>query len=168
MPGIFYFGISVDFRTFSITDAGTNASLRYVSGKFMDIKDFNELNALNKLFSKIKFQDDLDFFEFKEFVASPFIADIFKRVNDEFWEEAIKRGHIKSGQKPVFEYEGHEGKTVRKRIDELTKGDCETLLGLGDKQIDEYLKVLIAPLQTTEKEFDLLRQYAFRKIKTSH
>lgn len=31
MPGISYFGISVDFRTFSITDTGTNASLRYVS-----------------------------------------------------------------------------------------------------------------------------------------
>lgn len=33
----------------------------------MEIKDYNELNALNKLRGKVKFQDDLDFYKFKEY-----------------------------------------------------------------------------------------------------
>ena len=56
----------------------------------MEIKDYNELLALNKLLGRIKFQSDFDFKTFDEFAASPFISNMFKRVQEELREEAIK------------------------------------------------------------------------------
>lgn len=130
----------------------------------MEIKDFGELNALNKLFGKIKFNEDLDFDEFKEFVGSPLIANIFKRVHQEFWEESIKRGYIKSEQKASFNYDSYVGKTLRKRIDDLT---IDGLKDLFDKNnLDQYLEILITPLDCTKEEFQLLKQYALEKIKS--
>lgn len=129
----------------------------------MEVKDYNELLALNKLLGRIKFQSDIDFNTFDEFAASPFIANIFNRVQEELREEAIKRGHVETGQKPAFEFDSPSGKTICKRIDGLTEEECETLRNSNNTAIDHYLRILISPLEPTEKEFDRLRQYAYMK-----
>lgn len=94
----------------------------------MEITDYKELNALNKLLGKIKYQDDLDFFEFKEFAASPIISEIFRRLHDEYRQESIKLGYITENQKPEFVFESRTGKTLRKRIDELSEHEKHTLI----------------------------------------
>ena len=131
----------------------------------MEIKDFSELNALNKLLGKIKFQEDLDFFEFKEFVNSPIIAELYKRVNEEFRQEAYKRGLIQSLDIPKFIYNSKVGKVITMRIDELTNSDIITLKGMNQDERTEYLQMLISPLQALPEEFDQLRKYLENRIK---
>jgi hypothetical protein len=129
----------------------------------MEITEFGELNALNKLLGKIKFQQDLDFSEFKEFVGSPFIANIFKRVNEEYYAEVIKLGHIRNNVDLAFKFDSPTGKILSMRIDELTDLDKETLVKNGS--IDTYLEILISPLDASDAEFGLLRDYFTTKLK---
>ncbi|RDC66440.1 hypothetical protein [Adhaeribacter pallidiroseus] len=129
----------------------------------MEIKDYAELNALNKLLGMIKFQENLSFYEFREFAGSSIIAEIFKRVHDEFWKESIKRGYIKEEQEIVFKFDSPVGKVIKKRVDELTKHELETLIAYND--IDSYLKILIVPYQTSKADFQLLKNYMEEKVK---
>ncbi|MEQ9090124.1 MAG: hypothetical protein RIE52_03495 [Balneola sp.] len=131
----------------------------------MEIKDYKELNALNKLLGKVKFQDDLDFYEFKEFVGSPIIAEIFKRLHEEYWTESVKLGYVSNDQKIKFQFNSLTGKTLRLRIDELTKHDQEILL--KHNNVEFYVKTLISPLEVEEVELNKMINYAKSKIKTS-
>jgi len=128
----------------------------------MEIKDYNELNALNKLLGKIKFQRNLDFDEFNEFVGSPIITQIFKRLNDEYWQESINQGFVNKYQKPKFEFESQIGKTLRLRIDNLTKQEKEALTNF--KNVEFYIKTLISPLKVDDIEFNKMLKYAEEKI----
>lgn len=129
----------------------------------MEIKDYKELNALNKLLGKVKFQDDLDFFEFKEFASSPIIAEIFKRLHEEYWNETVKLGFVKDNQKLKFEFDSQTGNTLRMRIDELTEHEKETLLRYDN--LEFYIKTLISPLEAEECELNKMLKYAEEKIK---
>tara|TARA_B100000949_G_C14281283_1_gene451959 strand:+ start:1665 stop:2063 length:399 start_codon:yes stop_codon:yes gene_type:complete len=128
----------------------------------MEIKDYKELNALNRLLGKVKFQSDLDFYEFKEFVGSPIIAEIFRRLQDEYWNESVKLGYVEKEQKPKFEFDGLIGKTLRMRIDELTEQDRETLL--DHNSLESYVNNLISPLEAEESEVKKMIFYAKRRI----
>jgi len=128
----------------------------------MEIKDYNELNALNKLLGKIKFQRNLDFDEFNEFVGSPIITQIFKRLNDEYWQESINQGFVNEHQKPEFEFESQIGKTLRLRIDNLTKQEKEALTNF--KNVEFYIKTLISPLKVDDIEFNKMLKYTEEKI----
>jgi hypothetical protein len=128
----------------------------------MEIKNYNELNALNKLLGKIKFQRNLDFDEFNEFVGSPIITQIFKRLNVEYWQESINQGFVNEDQKPEFEFESQIGKTLRLRIDNLTKQEKEALTNF--KNVEFYIKTLISPLKVDDLEFNKMLKYAEEKI----
>ncbi|GGG02170.1 hypothetical protein [Pontibacter amylolyticus] len=129
----------------------------------MKIEDYGELNALHRLLGKIKFQEDLDFYEFREFVGSPFIAEIYKKVHKEFWEESINKGYIKAGQEPEFKFKSAAGLSLRKRIDDLSEKEIETLV--KNQDVDQYLEILIAPLKSSEDEFKMLKDYFNEKVK---
>ncbi len=128
----------------------------------MEIKDYKELNALNKLLGKVKFQDDLDFYEFKEFVGSPVIAKIFERLYEEYWNESVKLGFVKDDQKSKFEFDSLTGKTLRMRIDELNEHEKETLV--KSDNVDTYVKTLISPLEVEEDQLNKMLKYAAEKI----
>lgn len=123
----------------------------------MEIKDEYELNALNKLLSKIKFNDDLDFNEFKEFVGSPIIANIFQRISDELIPIYKQKGWIKDANFNKFHFDDRVGFVIKKRIDELTGQEKNTLL--KNNSVDEYLYTLIKPLEVSQAEFDKLKIY---------
>ena len=123
----------------------------------MEIKDEYELNALNKLLSKIKFNDDLDFYEFKEFVGSPIIANIFQRLTDELIPIYKQNGWIKDTNFNKFLFDDRVGFVIKKRIDELTEQDKNNLL--KNNSVDEYLYTLIKPLEVSQVEFDKLKIY---------
>jgi len=129
----------------------------------MEIKDYNELNALNKLLGLIKFQDELDFHDFKEFVGSPIIADIFKRLNEEYWSESVKLGFVTNEQKSIFEFDSPTGKTLRMRIEQMTKQEKESLVKY--ENIENYVKTLISPLDVDENELNKMLKYAEEEIK---
>ena len=129
----------------------------------MEIKDYKELNALNKLLGKVKFQGDLDFYEFKEFVGSPIIAEIFKRLHEEYWNESVKLGFVKDDQKSKFEFDSLTGKALKMRIDELTDHEKETLVKFDN--VNSYVKTLISPLDVEEDELNKMLEYAAEKIK---
>ena len=131
----------------------------------MEIKDYKELNALNKLLGKVKFQHDLDFYEFKEFVRSPIIAEIFRRLHEEYWNESVKLGFVKDDQKSKFEFDSLTGKTLRMRISELTNQEKETLVKFGE--VDSFVKTLISPLDVEEGELRKMLKYATEKIKST-
>lgn len=132
----------------------------------MEINDFSELNALNKLLGKIKFQEDLDFFEFKEFVGSPLIASIHKRVHREFLEKAKKQGHLKKVNENDlnFNFESTEGKCIKRRINEWTEKERVTLSGLKEEDIERLLLTLITPFNCEKIEFEKLKKFAFEII----
>lgn len=134
----------------------------------MEIDNFEELNALNKLLGKIRFQEDLDFFEFKEFVNSSLIVNIHKRVNEEFRREAKKLGYIKSDEAPRFIFDSYTGKAISRRIDEYSHSDKRVLSRLSNDEFDDYLRSLICPLVCDSDEFDKLKRYAFEKIKQTN
>lgn len=131
----------------------------------MEINDFGELNALNKLFGRVKFNDDIDFYEFKEFVASPLIASIYKRVHEQFISELQKQGRLSKDFRADFQYDSTAGRTLRKRIDELTEHERDSLKQNGS--IDSYLEVLIAPLSFEDTDFQLLKEYYLNREKSS-
>jgi hypothetical protein len=128
----------------------------------MEINDFNELNALNKLLGKIKFQEDLDFIEFKEFVGSPLIANIYKRVHDEFWVEAKKRGLLSKESVDNFNFrlESQVGHTIKRRICEWTENEREAISALTVEEIEKLLWTLITPYHCETTEFEELKKYA--------
>ena len=128
----------------------------------MEIKEYEELNALNKLLGKVKFQDDLDFNEFKEFVGSPIIASIFKRINEEYLEESVKRGYIDVSYAPKFEFESYAGRALMKRIDELSPNEKQTLM--ENNTIEDYLRIMLIPLSCDNGNFQQLLNYAKLKI----
>jgi hypothetical protein len=132
----------------------------------MEINDFYELHALYKLLGKVKFQEDLDFFEFKEFVGSPLIANIYKRVHDEFWEEARKRGDFPNVSLDSFSFklESKVGRTIKRRIDEWTESDRRTLSTLKAEEIENLLWTLITPYNCEKIEYEKLKEYAFEVL----
>ncbi|EMS34785.1 hypothetical protein C943_03472 [Mariniradius saccharolyticus AK6] len=133
----------------------------------MEINDYKEINALNKLLGKVKFQSDLDFYEFREFAASPIIAEIYKRLNEEFWNESVKLGYLRLEQRQnyKFEFDSAIGRTLRMRVDELTTQEKETLIKYDN--IEFYVRTLISPLEVEEIELAKLVNYANERIKTS-
>ena len=131
----------------------------------MEITDFSELNVLNKLLGKIKYQADLDFYEFREFAGSPLISEIFRRLNEEYRKEAIRLGYSMENQKPQFIFDSRTGKTLKLRIDELTDQEKNTLIKSGG--ISKYVKTLISPLEFEEEEFNKLLKYAEEQINSS-
>lgn len=132
----------------------------------MEITDLGELNALNRLLGTIKFREDLDFEEFREFVGSPLIAEIHKRVSKEFFEKAIEAGHFDSSileKIREIDQKGHSIKSLKRRIDELSDDQKRSLVEHGS--ITTYLETLIAPHQPSGPGFEELREYAYSRIK---
>ena len=131
----------------------------------MKIEDYNELNALHKLLWKIKFQEDFDFYDFREFAGSPLIAEIYKRVHKQLWEEWIRKGYVKEGQEPEFKFDSPPGLTLKKRINELSENEMRTLV--ENQTVDHYLEILIAPFKSSPEEFQLLKEYFLERMKNA-
>ncbi|MEQ8533447.1 MAG: hypothetical protein RIB86_16445 [Imperialibacter sp.] len=123
----------------------------------MEIKEFAELNALNKLLSKVKFHKDLDFDEFKDFVSSPIISGIYERLAKEYFSECKRLGYVKGDYKAEFNFNGRDGETLRKRIDNLTNEERTTLE--ENNAVEFYLRTLVSPLACNEQNFAQLREY---------
>jgi hypothetical protein len=131
----------------------------------MKIEDYSELNALNKLLGRIKFHDDFDFNEMREFVGSPIIAEIFKRLHDEYLAESKKRGYIDDGHVSKFNIDGIEGRTLKKRLDELSKKEIQTMI--DNNTLKEYIKILMIPLEYDEKDYQQLLDICYGKLTSS-
>ena len=129
----------------------------------MEIKDYKELNALNKLLGTVKFQSDLDFCEFKEFVHSPIISEIFKRIQEEYFSESKKLGFVNEIHKSKFLFDSSVGKTLKLRVDELTENEVLTLI--QNESLEFYIRTLISPLDFEDEEFVKLIEYAQERLK---
>ncbi|WP_456459924.1 hypothetical protein [Reichenbachiella sp.] len=127
----------------------------------MEINEFGELNALNKLLSKVKFHEDLDFQEFKQFVESPIIASIYERIFDQYISECKKKGHLPPDYQAQFKFDSRDGRVLKRRIDELSESERTTLV--ENNSIEIYLKTLISPLTYEKNEFRLLKDYFLSK-----
>ena len=79
----------------------------------MEIKDYKDLNALNKLLFKIKFSDNLYFKEFQLFAGSTIIADIMTRLNKEYQEQNIKLGFLKESEGALVAEIDREHKKIK-------------------------------------------------------
>jgi len=123
----------------------------------MEIKEFAELNALNKLLSKVKFHKNLDFDEFKDFVGSPIISGIYERLAKEYLSECIKLGYVNEGYQAEFSFNSKDGEALRKRIDNLTKEERTTLE--ENNAVEFYLRTLVSPLVCNEQNFTQLKEY---------
>ncbi|TNE81327.1 MAG: hypothetical protein EP332_04190 [Bacteroidetes bacterium] len=128
----------------------------------MEITDYNELNALNSLLGKIKFDKDLDFESFQLFVGSPFIANIYQRVNKDFREESSRRGYSIHPGSGVFEFHSETGETLKQRIFRLTDSEKEALV--QQDALEDYLKTLLTPLTYEEKEYEQLLKFAKQEV----
>jgi len=133
----------------------------------MEINDFGELNALYKLLGKIKFQEDIDFSEFKEFACSPLIANLHKRLHNEFIEESIKKGFLPKSieNNYILKLDSFAGKTIKRRISELNEKETETLKGLSENEQNNFLKILIEPYDCLDNEFNELKTLLQEKIR---
>lgn len=131
----------------------------------MEINDFGELNALNKLLSKVKFENDLDFYEFREFAGSSIIANIFERLSEQYISECKARGYVNKDYEPKFIFNSQIGTTLKMRLDELSSEERKTI----DKNngVDDYLRTLLVPFQYDSSEFELLRNYYKKGNKSS-
>lgn len=123
----------------------------------MEINDFGELNALNKLLGKVKFEHNIDFNEFREFAGSPIIASILERLNEQYISECKVRGHVAEDFSSKFIFDSRTGTTIKMRIDELTSNERETLE--QNNSVDSYLQTLLVPLSCDPNEFEQLRKY---------
>ncbi len=131
----------------------------------MKIDDYLELNVLNKLLGKIKFNDDFDFTEMQEFVGSPIIAEIFKRLHKEYLAESKKRGYINESHISKFNIEGIEGRTLKKRLDELPKKEIQNMI--KNNELEDYVKILLIPLEYEKKDFQQLLEICYEKLTSS-
>ena len=123
----------------------------------MEIKNKAELNALIKLLFKVKFQEDLDFYEFRDFASSPILATLFEALMKETKEKFPSKLHEKLNASWVFEFDNQFGKVIRKRILELSEKEIETLL--NHNQTETYLQTLIRPLDVNPAELNKLIQF---------
>lgn len=124
----------------------------------MEISEFSELNVFVKLLSFVKFSEDLDFHELKEFAGSPIIAEIFKRANYEYILELKNKGYVKTDFAPSFKFHSLTGKAILKRINALSEAEKKTLI--KNNTIDGYLNDLLVPLQYSQDQFQLLKNHA--------
>ena len=133
----------------------------------MEINDYEELNALYKLLGKIKFQEDLDFYEFKEFAFSPLIMNLHKRLHIEFIEDSIKKGFLpKSIEKNyILKLDSNAGKTIKRRINELDEKEIESLKNLSENGQNNFLRILIEPYDCLDNEFNELKTLLQDKIR---
>ncbi len=124
----------------------------------MEIKEFGEIHALAKLLGKVKFEHDLDFYEFREFAMSPLIARVYERLFQEYTQLLKEKGHLEN--KPgfgKFKFESRDGETLKKRIEELTIGERDSIEKNGS--VDSFLKILLSPMSYDQNEFALLKDH---------
>jgi hypothetical protein len=114
---------------------------------------------------KIKFNDDFDFTEMQEFVGSPIIAEIFKRLHKEYLAESKKRGYINESHISKFNIEGIEGRTLKKRLDELPKKEIQNMI--KNNELEDYVKILLIPLEYEKKDFQQLLEICYEKLTSS-
>ena len=133
----------------------------------MEITDLGELNALYKLLGKIKFQEDLDFSEFKEFACSPLITNLHKRLHNEFIKESIKKGILPKSIESNYtlKLDSVAGKTIKRRINELNKKEIDTLKSLSENEQNNFLKILIEPYDCLDNEFNELKSLLLDKLR---
>lgn len=123
----------------------------------MKIQEYKELKALNMLLAKIKFQEDLEFSDFKLFSGSPIIAEIFSRVHKEYIQKSKELGYLEENYVSKFQFNSPTGQALRKKIDELSTKEMETLV--ENNNLVFYLKTLVAPLDCNNEEMGQLINY---------
>lgn len=128
--------------------------------KKMEITDFTELNALNKLLGKVKFHQDVSFEDFEIFVASPIISNLYERLYNEYIGECKRLGYVKEDYQASFRFDGPEGATLKRRIDNLTEKQRLSLIERN--AVESYLRTLISPYFCSDEDFTLLVGY-FKK-----
>lgn len=139
--------------------------------KTMEIKDFNELNALLKLLLSLKTSDNLDSFEVDLFAGSPFINDILKRVRQEYISVVRQKLGDRHADKWLsetkFTMDSEIGKAIQTRIQ---KWDSSIINNLNSKTSDDFAviaKNYIEPLDYEKQELDKLIAFIARRLNAS-
>lgn len=137
----------------------------------MEIKDFNELNALHKLLVTLKTSDNLASFEVDLFAGSPFINDILKRVRQEYItavRQKLGDEHIdKWLSETKFTMDSDMGKAIQTRIQNW---DASIIINLNNKTKADFAdiaKKYIEPLDYETQELDKLTDFIARRLNAS-
>lgn len=137
----------------------------------MEIKDFNELNALHKLLVTIKTSDNLMSFELDLFAGSPFINEILKRVRQEYItavRQQLGDEHIdKWLNETKFTMDSDMGKAIQTRIQNW---DASIVDNLKDKTKTDFANIAknyIEPLDYETQELDKLAAFIARRLNAS-
>nr|WP_315171839.1 hypothetical protein [uncultured Flavobacterium sp.] len=119
--------------------------------------DFTEINTLNKLLDRIKFEPHLDAEDLSSIASSPYITSIYEKVhlayrehlsgNPELLEEIYVDG------KSRFKLSEKNGiEDLKKRIHSLTGNSILYIKGMNTEELDLYCDEIFAPFIPTKKQ----------------
>lgn len=134
----------------------------------MEIKDFNELNALHKLLVTIKSSDSLSSAEIDLFAGSPFISSILKRVRKEYTvalRQQLADEHIEQWlNETKFTMDSVISKAIQTRIQNWDTSLVNRLKIKTQEDIIRIAKGYIEPLEYEKEELDKLVEFIARRL----
>ena len=125
----------------------------------MEIKDFKDLNALNKLLFKVKFSEDISFEELQIFAGSSIISDLMIKMHGEYLSLHNNLGITpKHVAEPLAKDNPEITRIVKKRISISGIKGVNRLVNTNN--LDEYIRNLYAPYVLDEKTLEEVKKYA--------
>lgn len=138
----------------------------------MEIKSFNELNALYRLLVKIKTSDKLDSDDIDLFAGSPFINDILKRVNHEYLpmlkEQYNSDAMDKWWRETKFNCDDEMGKAIKGRILNWEGATIANLKGKNAEDYYEIAKAYVEPFNFEQSELQKLANFIEMHVNSSN
>jgi len=133
----------------------------------MNIDNFEQINALNKLLYKVRFSDHLDSDDIDFFATSPIIVEIHNRLFEEWIRISKDKGYLKNYdiENNSFEFDGPIGKILRNRIDYWDYDKVNIFKNWTDNQIKDYIILMISPAKIDNSDLIRMINYIKTRVK---
>ncbi len=113
----------------------------------------DEINALNKLLGRVKFESHLDADELDSFSNSPFIISAFEKIHTIHMDNLRGKLSIVTHETNDFKLSEENGiKDIIERIQTLGKDRKDYLKKLDDAEVENTCKNLFAPFIPTDEQ----------------
>ena len=125
----------------------------------MEIKNYKDLNALNKLLFKIKFSEELSFEEFQMFAESTIISDIMVKLNKEYREQSNEHGFLMDHEIDLLaEQNGDIERVVKKRLEIVGSEGIQRLD--ESSELENYILSLFSPFKVEPNHIKKIKEFA--------